>query len=65
MFAVVLVSFMCTCNSEEKKDTEEEKVETNNQAGVSNVNGNMPDTTNAINLTTHNDSAVIKLDSAK
>ncbi len=65
MFAVVLISCMCACNSEEKKDTEKEKVETNNAAGVSNVNGNIPDTTNSIDLTTHRDSSVIKLDSSK
>ena len=64
MFAIVLISFINGCNSGEKKDVE--KAGTNNQVGVPNVNGNIPDTTNAINLSTHKkDSAVKNTDSVK
>ncbi len=43
------VFFSCTSNS--KKINESSG--TTNQTGVQNVNGNIPDTTNAINLSTH------------
>lgn len=52
------VLFILSCNSEEKKV---EETKDKNEAGVQNVNGNMPDTTNAIDLNTHKtDSAVVK-----
>ena len=38
------------CNSNDKKTTEDTK--STNEVGVQNVNGNLPDTTNAINLST-------------
>ena len=41
------------CASKEEETTEETK----NEAGVQNVNGNIPDTTNAIDLSTSKDSA--------
>ena len=47
---IVLVSLISGCNSSDKKKTDETK--TDNQVGVQNVNGNIPDTTNAINLST-------------
>ncbi len=45
---IALIAF--SCGSNEKETTEDTK--TNNQVGVPNVNGNIPDTTNAINLST-------------
>ena len=43
-----LVSVIVGCNSSDKKKTDDTK--TDMQVGVENVNGNIPDTTNAINL---------------
>lgn len=51
IFIIGLVFFIWGCNSSNKKKTEETK--TNTEVGVENVNGNIPDTTNAINLSTH------------
>ena len=48
MLIIGLVSVILGCNSSDKKKTDETK--TDNQVGVQNVNGNIPDTTNAINL---------------
>lgn len=42
-----------SCASKEEETTEETK----NEAGVQNVNGNIPDTTNSIKLSTSKDSA--------
>ena len=41
-------AFIFSCASKEEETTEETK----NEAGVQNVNGNIPDTTNAIDLST-------------
>ena len=47
------------CSSDAKKTTTDDAKK--NEVGVPNVNGNMPDTTNAINLSTHKkDSATAK-----
>ena len=61
---IVLVSVILSCNSGDKKKTEETK--TDSQVGVQNVNGNIPDTANAIRLSTDkNDSAGLRSDSLK
>ena len=58
-----LVSVILGCTSSDEKKTDETK--TDSQVGVQNVNGNIPDTTNAIKLSTDkNDSAGIRKDSA-
>ena len=46
--AATLAIVACSSNSSDKKDDVSEKSE--NQPGIQNVNGNIPDTTNAINL---------------
>lgn len=46
-------ALISSCASKEEETTGE----TNNEAGVQNVNGNIPDTTNAIDLSTSRDSA--------
>ena len=51
MFVVVMVYVVWGCNSNGKKKADE--IKTYNQTGVPNVNGNIPDTTNAIDLSTH------------
>jgi len=61
LFIIMLSPLIFSCSSNDKKTTEETK----NEAGVQNVNGNIPDTANSINLSTHkNDSAQVK-DSSK
>ncbi len=45
--AIVLILFSCKSNETTTEDTKN-----SNQVGVPNVNGNIPDTTNAINLST-------------
>lgn len=47
MACVVVIS---GCNSSDKKKTKDTK--TDGQVGVQNANGNIPDTTNAIKLST-------------
>lgn len=51
-----LIFFSCT--SGDKKTTEDSK--SKNEVGVQNVNGNIPDTTNAINLSTHKKDTTIR-----
>ena len=64
MLIIGLVSVISGCNSSDKKKAVETK--TDEQVGVENVNGNIPDTTNAINLSTHKkDSTGMSKDSAK
>ena len=53
---------MYSCSSNEKKTTEDSKNQ--NEVGVQNNNGGIPDTTNAINLSTHKKDALHK-DSVK
>ncbi len=45
--AIALTLFSCKTNETTTEDTKN-----SNQVGVPNVNGNIPDTTNAINLST-------------
>jgi hypothetical protein len=62
MLIIGLVSLILGCNSSDKKKADETK--TDIQVGVQNVNGNIPDTTNAINLSTQKkDSAGMPKDS--
>ena len=59
-----MVSVILGCTSSDEKKTDETK--TDSQVGVQNVNGNIPDTSNAIKLSTDkNDSAGMRKDSAK
>ena len=39
------------CNSNSNKDSRKDTIKTYDQVGVKNVNGNIPDTSNAIDLT--------------
>ena len=62
-FVVVVILGMLSCHSSNNK-TEDSK--TKNEAGVQNVNGNIADTTNAINLSTHKkDTTRVPSDSLK
>jgi hypothetical protein len=64
LVGTAIVFLIAGCNSNDKKKAIDEK--TDNQAGVENVNGNIPDTSNAINLNTHKkDSSGTHADSAK
>ena len=55
---IIFPLFVLSCNSH-KKNTQDEKSQ--NEVGIQNVNGNLPDTTNAINLSTHKkDSSAVK-----
>ena len=58
-----MIFLIAGCKSNDKKAVDKK---TDNQAGVENVNGNIPDTSNAINLDTHKkDSSGTHADSAK
>jgi len=50
MLIIGCVAVISGCNSSDKKKTEDTK--TDSQVGVQNANGNIPDTTNAIKLST-------------
>ena len=58
---VIIAAIVCAvsaCKSSGTKKIDNTKID--NEAGVPNVNGNIPDTTNAIDLNTHKkDSSVI------
>lgn len=59
-----LVSVISGCNSSDKKKTDGTK--SDSEVGVQNANGNIPDTTNAIKLSTDKkDSTGMHKDSAK
>jgi hypothetical protein len=59
-----LVSVISGCNSSDKKKTDSTK--SDSEVGVQNANGNIPDTTNAMKLSTDKkDSAARHKDSAK
>lgn len=47
--AVTAIIYSCSSNDEKIK----KNADTNNQVGVQDGTGNVPDTTNAINLSTH------------
>lgn len=64
IFIAALSLTIFSCNSSDKKTTEDAK--NNNEVGVQNPNGNIPDTTNAINLSTHKkDTTMNPKDSSK
>jgi hypothetical protein len=64
MLIIGLVSVVWGCNSNDKKKTDDTK--TDIQVGVQNVNGNIPDTTNVMKLSTHKkDSTGMGTDSVK
>ena len=59
-----LVALMVGCNSSDKKKTDDTK--SDGQVGVQNANGNVPDTINAIKLSTDvKDSSSMGKDSVK
>jgi hypothetical protein len=67
LFILCAVSIsLLSCNSNNKSNSKAgEKVEPYSKVGVENVNGNIPDTTNAIDLSTKKvDSAATKSDSS-
>ena len=49
LLAILLIAGIISCNSD-KNEKEDESKEGANEPGIENVNGNIPDTTNAINL---------------
>ena len=64
---ILIIGMVCVifgCNSNDKKKTEDTK--TDIQGAVENVNGNIPDKTNAVDLSTHKkDSTGMHTDSVK
>ena len=48
LIIIAASAFIFSCSSKEEESTEETK----NEVGVQNVNGNIPDTTNSIDLST-------------
>lgn len=60
-FLLAIISFL-GCSSNSKKTTEDKS---NMEVGVQNVNGNIPDTTNAINLSTQKKDTTATKDSVK
>jgi len=58
---LALLPVIFSCGSNDTKTTEDSK----NQVGVQNVNGNIPDTTNAINLSNEKKDTVQLKDSLK
>ena len=59
---ITLTAGIFSCSSNDKKTTDDK---TKNEAGVQNDNGGIPDTTNAINLSTHKKDSVQSKDSIK
>ena len=58
---ILIVAFgfiIFSCNTSDKKTTED--TSTKNEVGVQNDNGGIPDTTNAINLSTHKKDTTMK-----
>ena len=49
LLAILLIAGIISCNSD-KNEKEDKSKEGANEPGIENVNGNIPDTTNAINL---------------
>ena len=57
---ILIVAFgfiIFSCNSSDKKTTEDKS---KNEAGLQNDNGGIPDTSNAINLSTHKKDTTMK-----
>ncbi|HUS02993.1 MAG TPA: hypothetical protein VMY77_14745 [Chitinophagaceae bacterium] len=61
LVVIAAAAFIFSCASKDDKTTEETK----NEAGVQNVNGNIPDTTNAIDLSTSKKDTLLGGDSLK
>jgi hypothetical protein len=62
LFVIIAASALIfSCASKEEETTEETK----NEAGIQNVNGNIPDTTNAIDLSTSKKDSAVAGDSLK
>lgn len=62
VLALVILISAISCNSKEEKTDDASQ----NQPGIENVNGNLPDTTNSINLDNNKtDSATVVKDSTK
>lgn len=56
--------FLLSCNSDGKSDTSTEPAsDAESTIGVQNVNGNIPDTTNTINIGTHQPNEIRGTDS--
>ncbi len=65
---LTLVSLLISCNSDNDmkyKDTDKKEEKTENPVGIQNVNGNIPDTTNTIDIGTSKKDTAIKKDSLK
>ena len=65
---LTLVSLLTSCNSDNDmkyKDTDKKEEKTENPVGIQNVNGNIPDTTNTINIGTSKKDTAIKKDSLR
>ena len=62
-FIIALFPVIFSCTSNNKKTTEDSK--SPSEVGVQNANGNLPDTSNAINLSTHKKDTVQSTDSIK
>ena len=61
---IIFSTLIFSCTSSENKTTEESK--SNNQVGVQNANGGIPDTTNSINLSTQKkDTTMLPRDTMK
>lgn len=58
--------FLFSCNSDSKSDTSTTPAAgTENAVGIENVNGNIPDTTNTIDIGTHQPNEIRGTDSLK
>jgi hypothetical protein len=51
LLIITFITLVYSCNNSDKTTTEE--TQNKNEVGVQNVNGNIPDTTNAIDLSTN------------
>ncbi len=51
LLIITFITLVYSCNNSDKTTTEE--TQNKNEVGVQNVNGNIPDTTNSIDLSTH------------
>ncbi len=51
LLIITFITLVYSCNNSDKTTTEE--TQNKNEVGVPNVNGNIPDTTNSIDISTH------------
>lgn len=65
IISILLVSAFPACKSKNSNSDVGKKTETYREVGVKNVNGNIPDTSDAINLTTKKDSTSAMKDSSR